>query len=165
MGKIALLPLIGMVLASPAYALTDECTYDQSDQLKKLQSVAAAKANSRVIAGERQVTWTGRDQTHWSLVYGGCAHLGFAITSSRARKLPAKQGEVLQAAARMAAEFWDPSDAADLRAAIASGKFEKRTDQAVTHFSFAHESYDVFEVEHNFEQRTERITVRWVRSF
>jgi hypothetical protein len=165
MWKIAVLPLIGMLLASTCCTSAAECTYDQSEQLKKLQSIAATKANARFIAGDRQVTWIGRDGTHWSLVYGGCAHLEFAVTSSRVRKLSAKRDEVLQAAERIASEFWYPVDATDLRAAIATEKFEARTDGAVTHFTVEHESYDVFEVEHEFNERVERITVRWVRSF
>jgi hypothetical protein len=162
--KFALL-LTAMTLASPAYASVDECTYDQAAQLEKLRKVAAGKPNARVVDTKRQVTWIGKDQTHWTLVYGGCAHFGFSVTSTRMRNQPAKQGEMLQTAVEMAAEFWDPADAQVLRSAVSSERFEKRTDGAATRYLISREDYDGFEIEHEFGKRKERITVRWLRSF
>lgn len=159
------LALSAFALAAAAHASGDECVYDQANQLEKLQSVAAAKPHARVVAEERLVAWTGRDKTRWSLVYGGCSHLSFAVTSSKMQKIASKPAAVLQAANRMAAEFWDRSDAADLKKAIAQGKFVKRTDATASYFSIAHESYDVFEIVQEFKDGTESVTVRWVRSF
>ncbi len=154
-----------MTFAPPVYASVDECTYDQAAQIEKLRKVAAGKPNARVVEAKRQVTWLGKDQTRWTLVYGGCAHLGFSVTSSRMRNQPAKQGEVLRAAVKMAAEFWDSSDAQKLQAAVAGEHFEKRTDGAATRYIISRDDYEEFEVEHVFEKRKESISVHWLRNF
>jgi light-regulated signal transduction histidine kinase (bacteriophytochrome) len=163
--NIALLMLITMTLASPAYASVDECSYDQTTQLEKLRKVAAGKPNARVVEAKRQVTWTGKDKTHWTVVYGGCAHFGFSVTSSQMRTHPAKQDEVLQAAVKIAAEYWDPADAQKLKTAIMGMQFEKRTDGAATRYVISRDDYEEFEVEHEFEKSRERIAVRWLRNF
>jgi hypothetical protein len=150
-----------------AQALPPEaaCTYDQANQLNKLKRIAAAKANSRLIPAQRQVSWTEKDQTHWTISYGGCAHIGFSVTASRKRAVPMKQDAVLQQAARMAKAFWDPPDADALSAAIAAGKFEKRIAQGSTLYVIPREDYDAFEIEHGFAKGRERISIRWLRSF
>ena len=142
-----------------------ECTYDQANQLGKLRSIAATKANARLIPHQRQVSWIEKDQTQWSLSYGGCAHFVFSVTASRKRAMPMKQEEVLQAALRMAKAFWDPPDADALGTAIASGKFERRTEQGGTLYAFTRKDYDAFEVEHDFTKGMEQISIRWLRSF
>lgn len=160
-----MLLMAAAMVAAPVLAADDECTYDQSAQLEKLRKVAAGKANARVDADKRQLTWTGKDQTRWTLVYGGCAHLGFTVTASHIRERPAKLGEVLQAAVRMASDFWDPADSQELRSAVTDGRFEKRTDGALTRLIISREDYDKFEIEHEFVKPRQHITVRWLRSF
>lgn len=162
--KLALL-LTAMTLAPPVYASVDECTYDQAAQIEKLQKVASGKPNARIIEAKRQVTWFGTDRTRWTLVYGGCAHLGFSVMSSRMRNEPAKQDEVLQTAVNMAAEFWESSDAQKLQTAVAGKQFEKRTDGMATRYIISRDDYEEFEVEHAFEKRKESISVRWLRNF
>jgi hypothetical protein len=160
-----MLPIVAIVLALPAHGSENDCTYDQANQLQKLQGIAATKANSRLIEAPRQVIWTGNDRTKWTLTYGGCAHLGFSVTSSRTRARPSKQDEVLQTAVQMAEEFWDPIDAEELRAAIVGRTYERHTAGTATVISIPRQDYDVFEVEHKYGKQIEQITVRWSRSF
>jgi hypothetical protein len=141
------------------------CTYDQTNQLDKLKSIAATKANSRLIPQRRQVSWIEKDQTEWSLTYGGCAHLGFSVAARRKQALPMKQDEVLRAAVRMATVHWDSQDADALSTAIAAGKFERRTERKVTLYAIAREDYDAFEVEYHFAKGMEQIRIRWLRTF
>jgi hypothetical protein len=150
-----------------AQALPPEaaCTYDQANQLNKLKRIAAAKANSRLIPAQRQVSWTEKDQTHWTISYGGCAHLGFSVTASSKRTVPMKQDEVLEQARRMAFAFWDPPDSDVLSTAIAARKFEQRIEEGGTLYVIPREDYDAFEIEHNFTNGREQIGIRWLRSF
>lgn len=99
--------LLALMFSLPitAHAASDDCLYDQANQLEKLQTIAATKPHARVNADEREVSWVGRDRTRWLLVYGGCSHLGFAITASKKQKPASKESVVFQMANRIASEF------------------------------------------------------------
>lgn len=165
MFKNRLLVVLAAAIQQTTPAAAGECMYDQPNQLEKLRGVAASKPGARVDADARAVLWTSKDKAHWSLVYGGCDHLGLAITSTKIKSLASKPTETLQAAVKMAVEFFDPVDAADLKKAIDQKKYQIHTNRVSTYFSIENESYDVFEIEQEFKEHAESLTVRWIRSF
>lgn len=164
MAQFVALLFLTFSLASAAHAAHDDCLFDQANQIEKLQTVAATKPSARLNVEAREVSWYGRDHTRWILVYGGCNDLGFAVTASTKQKSASNQTVVLQLANRMATEFWDRVDAAALRRATARGKFERNVDGTATFFSIVHKSYDVIQIEQRYEDGTESISVRWVRT-
>lgn len=164
--RVPLCLLSSAMLASfAAFASQNDCTYDQSHQIEVLQEIASRRPGAVLAEDERTVRWTDEDGSETVVRYGGCDHLGFMVSSTRARTEASPEAEVLRVARSLAREFWHESDAKDLEQVVAARELEKEAMPSGVVYRLEHESYDEFVVEHELVDGRERIAIRWARSF
>ena len=170
MSPLQLLPRIGMVLVLGWLSLLVvaseiDCTYDQPHQVAVLREIASRHPGAAVSDATGTVSWTNEAKTEMSVQFGGCHHLGFTVSATRARDIASPEGETFRVAVELAKGYWDNADSNALESATTSRSFTKETTSTGVLYYMEHDSYDEFVVERELLEGHERITIRWLRSY
>lgn len=143
--------------------LADACTYDEAAQLKQIVNLAQ-RVNGRIGAGGHSVRWREGESTI-EVVYGGCDHLGHAVSRETPARSALAQDELFALATRMAAQQWAPAEAGMLRDALREQRFTRTQTDATISYQLAVPDYFEFAITQRHADGNERIEIHWGRNF
>jgi hypothetical protein len=155
--------LIFVILISANLCYADDCVYDQDAQIELLKSIAKSHPDGVIDLREKAITWSSPLTSASSIQYGGCEHLGYSVTKNISTSKSYSESEIFTLAITLANEYWSPSDAAALNAAIAEKSFTKAVLNNSTFIHIPREYYSEFYIEQNFTAGY--VTIVWVRNF
>lgn len=155
--------LIFVILISATLCYADDCMYDQDAQIEFLRSITRTHPGGVIDLKEKAITWNSLLASASSIQYGGCEHLGYSVTKNILSSKSYSESEIFALAISLANEYWSPSDAAALNAAVAEKSFTKAVLDNSTFFHIPREYYSEFYIEQNFTAGY--VTIVWVRNF
>lgn len=156
-----LLAALALLMAGTASA----CTYDQADQISKLRELSSSVDDGSLDEARQEFSWKDTAGRHFSVVYGGCDHLGLRISRTEPNRTLPTEPELFAIALELAEiPTWN-HEVLILRQALENRSFERvvREDK----LSFEVSGTDYAEMVLTADASSDRlvVTVGWVRNF
>ena len=156
--------LFVLLAASLISGDADACTYDEEDQLEKLSALASSKSG-HLNESAREVTWNGPNGEKYTVVYGGCDHLGHMTTVVGLVKVMPTEPELVAISLKLADELWWGGEGKLLKRALASGEFTRNAEKFGLRIDIVGTDYSEMYVESRAEAEAVVVALGWVRTF
>lgn len=150
--------LLGILLASQSIA----CTYDRADQDLKLRQLAG-RVHGELDAAAQTVRWQA-DGRKYTVVYGGCDHLGHRVEMVSAGQA-LSDSQLLDQARELAQAYWPPGESALLMRALESGQWTRENTGAGLRLDITGTDYSEMYVQTRVAEGSVTVEIAWVRDF
>ncbi len=152
-------------------ALAVDCTFDQEHQTQVIAVIAKTLPGGTADDAWRLATWTDPSVGTTTFEFGGCVDFGSRVTRTTLMDSPRTRAQVFALARELATRFWDNDlvsagvASSALVTGLANGTFTVQKGDDGETFLVQEPGYIQLYVQHQFENRTDRVSIGWQAAF